>query len=133
MINVMNFARRYADQIGGQFTDYDHSKAVLVIPLKDGRFQTVLAISRTGPTTGKDQAVFTSKICEYESSVDLKELLEETINFDYSKFIIEDNYIKIEASCVATAATEEEVKNMIQEVATLADQYELKYTGQDVH
>lgn len=133
MVNVMSFARQYADQIGGQYTDYDHSKAVLVVPLKDGRFQTVLAVSRVGPASGKEQAVFTSKICEYSHSIDLKELLEDTGNFDYSKFIIEDNYLKIEASCLSATASEEQVKEMIQEVANLADQYELKYTGQDVH
>ena len=133
MVNVMNFARQYAEQIGGQFTDYDHSKAVLVIPLKDGRFQTVVAVSRTDPVSGKEQSVFTSKVCEYDTAVDLKELLEDTSNFDYSKFIIEDGYLKIEASCISATASEDEVKAMIEEVANLADQYELKYTGQDVH
>lgn len=133
MVNVMTFARQYAEQIGGQFTDYDYSKAVLVVPLKDGRFQTVVAVTRQGPVSGKQQTIFTSKVCEYESSLDLKELLEDTGNFDYSKFIIEDGYLKVEASCLSSTVGEEEVKAMIQEVATLADQYELKYTGQDVH
>lgn len=133
MVNVMKFARQYAEQIGGQFTDYDQSKAVLVIPLKDGRFQTVVAVSRVGPASGKEQSTFTSKVCEYDSSVDLKELLEDTTGFDYCKFIIEDGYLKVEASCVSVVPNEDDIKAMIQEVATLADQYELRYTGQDVH
>lgn len=133
MVNVMNFARRYADEIGGQFTDYDHSKAVVVVPLPDGRFQTVLAISRLNSISGKQQAVFTSKICEFDSSINLKELMEQNFNFDYSKFIIEDGYLKVEASCIAETVSEPQVKEMIMEVATLADQFELRYTGQDVH
>ena len=133
MLNVMNFARQYAEEIGGQFTDYDHSKAVVVVPLPDGRFQTVLAISRTNSASGKEQAVFISKICAFDNSIDARELLEQNLTFDYSKFVIEDGYLKVEASCISESANENQVKEMIQEVATLADQFELKYTGQDVH
>ena len=133
MVNIMNFARQYADEIGGQFTDYDHTKGVVVVPLPDGRFQTVLAISRTSDTSGKEQCVFTSKICEFDNSIDAKELLEKNLSFDYSKFILEDGYLKIEASCLTSSVSEEQVREMIMEVASLADQFELKYTGQDVH
>ena len=35
--------KEYADQIGGQFTDYDHIKSVIVVPLDKSRYQTVLA------------------------------------------------------------------------------------------
>ena len=132
MVNIMNFARQYAEEVGGQFTDYDHTKAVVVVPLPDGRFQTVLAISRKN-ASGKERAVFTSKICEVDSSIDLKELLEENLNFDYCKFIIEDGYLKIEASIIADLASEEQVREMIMEVSSLADQLELRFTGQDVH
>ena len=132
MVNILNAARRFADEIGGQFTDYDHTKAVVVVPLPDGRFQTVLAIARQN-TAGKEQAVFTSKICEYDDSIDLKDLLERNLNFDYAKFIIEDEYLKIEASCISATASEEMVREMITEVANLADEYELKFTGEDVH
>jgi hypothetical protein len=125
--------KEYADQIGGQFTDYDHIKSVIVVPLDKSRFQTVLATTQKSLVSGRDQAVFTSKVCEYRNGLDLKMLMEQNGNFDYSKFVLEDGYVKVEASCLASSASEAQVKEMIQEVAQLADQYEYKLTGGDIH
>jgi hypothetical protein len=133
MVNVMDFIRQYSDEIGGQFNEYDPAKAVIVVPLTGSRFQTVLVVTRKSTTSGKEQPVFTSKVCEYDSSINPKELLEENFTFDYSKFILDDGYLKIEASCIPSSAQEEQLKEMIQEVASLADQFELKFTGQDIH
>lgn len=125
--------KEYADQIGGQFTDYDHIKSVIVVPLDKSRYQTVLATTQKSHVTGRDQAVFTSKVCEYRNGIDLKMLMEQNANFDYSKFVLEDGYVKVEASCLTASATETQLKEMIQEVAQLADLYEYKLTGQDIH
>jgi hypothetical protein len=132
-MNVLNTIKQYADQIGGQYTDYDHTKSVIVVPLSSSRFQTVLAITQKSRVSGRDQAIFTSKVCEFTSSIDLKMLMEENANFDYSKFVLEDGYIKVEASCLTTSASEDQVREMIQEVAQLADHYEDRLTGQDIH
>ncbi|HEY0741998.1 MAG TPA: hypothetical protein VGD40_11075 [Chryseosolibacter sp.] len=132
-MNVINTVKQYADQIGGQFTDYDHSKSVIVVPLDRSRFQTVLAITQKSPVSGRDQAVFTSKVCEFSPSIDLKMLMEQNASFDYSKFVVEDGYLKVEASCLPSTASEAQVKEMIQEVAQLADHYEYRLTGQDIH
>ena len=125
--------KQYAEQIGGQFTDYDHIKSVIVVPLDKSRFQTVLATTQKSVVSGRDQAVFTSKVCEYKNTIDLKMLMEQSANFDYSKFVLEDGYVKVEASCLTSSASETQVKEMIQEVAQLADHYEYKLTGQDLH
>jgi len=130
---IQDFVEQYADEIGGQFTDYDHNKSVLVIPIHDHRFQTVLALTQKSPVSGREQAIFTSKVCEINANVDFKNLLEQNAKFDYSKFILEDGYVKVEASCLAETVSEEQIKEMIQEVAQLADHYELKLTGQDIH
>ena len=130
-MNFFNYVKKYADQIGGQFTDYDQTRSVIVVPL-DNRFQTVLAKTQRSPVSGKEQAIFTSKICEFVTSMDLKLLLEQNGNFDYSRFILQDGFLKVEASCLAASVTEEQVREMIQEVAQLADHYELKFTGKDV-
>jgi hypothetical protein len=132
-MNVINTVKQYADQIGGQFTDYDHSKSVIVVPLDKSRFQTVLAVTQKSAVSGRDQAVFTSKVCEYNAGIDLKMLLEQNASFDYSKFVVEDGYLKVEASCLPSTASEAQVKEMIQEVAQLADHYEYRLTGQDIH
>ncbi len=123
----------YAEKIGGQFTDYDHTKSVIVVPLDKSRFQTVLALTQKSPVSGRDQAVFTSKICPFHPNIDLKPLLEQSANFDYSRFVLEDGYLKVEASCPSASASEVQVQEMIQEVAQLADLYEYKLTGDDVH
>ena len=89
-MNIMNYVQQYAEQIGGQFTDYDHSKSVVVVPLNGSRYQTVLAITQTSAVSGRDQAVFTSKVCEFAPNIDLKNLLEQNANFDFSKFVLEE-------------------------------------------
>jgi hypothetical protein len=132
-MNIMNYVQQYAEQIGGQFTDYDHSKSVVVVPLNGSRYQTVLAITQTSAVSGRDQAIFTSKVCEFVPSIDLKNLLEQNGNFDFSKFVLEEGYLKVEASCLAASVSQEQIKEMIQEVAQLADHYELKLTGKDIH
>ena len=132
-MKFLNYVQQYAEQIGGQYTDYDHTKSVLVVPITGSRFQTVLAITQTSAVSGRDQALFTSKVCEYTNSIDLKSLMEQNGRFDYSKFILEEGYLKIEASCLASSVSQEQIKEMIQEVAQLADHYEWKLTGKDVH
>ena len=130
---IMNYVEHYAEHIGGQYTDYDHTKSVIVVPLSTSRFQTVLACVQTSPVSGREQTLFTSKVCEFNSSLDLKALLERNASFDYSKFIIEDGYLKVEASCLSETVSEEQVGEMIQEVAQLADHYEMRLTGRDIH
>jgi len=132
-MNIMNYVQQYAEQIGGQFTDYDHSKSVVVVPLNGSRYQTVLAIRQTSAVSGRDQAIFTSKVCEYAPTIDLKNLLEQNANFDFSKFVLEEGYLKVEASCLTSSVSQEQIKEMIQEVAQLADHYEFKLTGKDIH
>lgn len=132
-MNLMNYVQHYAEQIGGQYTDYDHSKSVVVVPINGSRYQTVLAMTQTSPVSGRDQATFTSKVCEYTTKLDLKQLLEQNARFDYSKFVVDDGYLKVEASCLTASVSQDQIKEMIQEVAQLADHYELKLTGKDVH
>ncbi len=132
MDNILNFARQFAEEVGGQYTDYDNSKAVIVVPLSAGRFQTVLAFSRTG-STGNSHVLFISKICDFDETIDLRDLLEKNGTFDYSRFTLEDGFLKVVAACPEENATQELVMNMIQEVAAIADRFEFKFTGSDVH
>ena len=132
-MNIMNYVQQYAEQIGGQYTDYDHSKSVVVVPITGSRFQTVLAVTQTSAVSGRNQALFSSKVCEYNNALDLKNLLEQNANFDYSKFVLEEGFLKVEASCLANSVSQDQIKEMIQEVAQLADHYELKLTGKDIH
>jgi hypothetical protein len=132
-MNLMQDIQQYVETLGGQFTTYDTEKSVVVVPLTGNRFQTVLALTQKSTVSGREQAIFSSKICEFDNTIDLKSLMEQNAHFDYSKFILEDGYLKMEASCLASSVNETQVKEMIQEVAQLADHYELKLTGKDIH
>lgn len=132
-MDIMKYVEQYAEQIGGQYTDYDHTKSVVVVPINGSRYQTVLALTQISTVSKRDRAIFTSKVCEFTSALDLRNLMEQNANFDFSRFILEDGYLKVEASGLAAHITEEQVKAMIQEVAQLADHYELKLTGKDIH
>jgi hypothetical protein len=132
-MEVFNIIRAYADQIGGTFTGYDESKSIVVVPLNNGRFQTVLAVIEKSKTSGKQRLNFTSKVGDAHSSVDTQDLLMQHGHFDYSKFVLDGNQIKVVASCLLESASADEVRFMVQEVAQLADHYELKLTGKDIH
>jgi hypothetical protein len=132
-MNFFNFVKHYAEQIGGQFTNYDASNSIIVVPVKDGRFQTVLLLLENSDVSGKQHAVVTSKVCEYVPKINLKELVEQNAGFDYSKFTIDNGHLKIVASLPTESASQDDIKLMIQEVANLADEYELKLTGKDIH
>jgi len=132
-MDIFSFVKQYADQIGGQFTDYDTTKSILVVPLTDGRFQTVLLLLEKSKASGKPRAVLASKVCEYTPGINLKDLLEQNARFEYSKFIIDEGNLKVEASFPTDGFSEDEIKHMIQEVANLADSYELKLTSKDIH
>lgn len=132
-MDVFSALKNYADQIGGTFSDYDYTKAIIVVPLPNGRFQTVLAVLEKSKTSGKERVIITSKITDYNSQIDTRELLVQNGLFDFSKFIIEENQLKVIASGLTEGISEEELKFMVQEVAQLADHYELKLTGKDIH
>ena len=132
-MSYFSFIQDYADQVGGQYTSYDAIKSVLVIPVSNSRFQTVLLSLDKSKASGKELGIISSKVCEYATSMDLKNLLEQNAKFDYSKFIIDNNNIKVEVTFPTEGTSHEEVKHMIQEVANLADMFELKLTGKDIH
>jgi hypothetical protein len=91
-----------------------------------------LAVNEKSKVSGKPRLYFSSKVSELSDAINPKDLLIQNGNFDYSKFIIEDGQLKVEASCLSDSVTEEEIRFMIQEVAQLADQFELRFTGKDV-
>ncbi len=132
-MNFFNFVKQYAEQVGGQFTNYDTTKSIVVVPVADGRFQTVILLLENSSASGKQHALITSKVCEYIPSINLKDLMEQNARFDYSKFIIDGGHLKIEASVPTESTSHDEIKFMIQEVANLADEYEMKLTGRDIH
>ncbi|UII26617.1 hypothetical protein LVD15_25530 [Fulvivirga maritima] len=127
------FMQTYADEIGGEYSEYDSKTSIIIVPLADDRFQTVLGKLKYSPRFDQLSIEFISKVCLYEAKMNLKGLLEENANLNHSRFVISDEYIHVEAASFVDSATEEILKEIIQEVANVADEYEFKLTGEDIH
>lgn len=132
-MNLTAIMRKYSDEIGGQFTEYNESLSVVIMPLSGGRFQTVIGSVRENELYNRKLITFTSKVSPYQPHVDLKMLLEQTAYFNYCRFVIKEGYVQVEAVAALDSISEGSVKEMVQEVANLADQYEMRLTGVDVN
>ena len=125
--------KKYADQIGGQYTEYDQAQSIIIMPVSGGRFQTVLGTITKNDLYNRQLISLHSKICNIKPDIDYKMLLEQTAYFNYCRFVVKDGYLQVEAVASLAGISEETIKEMVQEVANLADQFELKLTGVDIH
>ena len=127
------FMKRYAEEIGGQHTQYNDAQSVVIVPVSGGRFQTVIGTIRKNDLYNRKLVNLTSKVCAVRPNIDFKMMLEQTAFFNYCRFVIRENYLQVEAVASLSHISEEELREMIQEAANLADQYEMKVTGTDVN
>ncbi|MBS1490256.1 MAG: hypothetical protein JSS93_07000 [Bacteroidetes bacterium] len=125
--------KKYADQIGGQYTEYDPAYSIIIVPVSGGRFQTVVGHVLKNDLYSRQIVSVRSKICPVKPGIDYKMLLEQTAFFNYGRFVIKENYLQVEATASLTGISEETLKEMVQEVANLADQFEMKLTGADIY
>ncbi len=132
-MDLNSFMESYADEIGGTYSEYDIRTSIIIVPLPDERFQTVLGKLKHSQRYDRLGIEFTSKVCQYDDNLNLKNLLEENANMNHAKFSILDDFVYVEASSFVESATEEILKEIIQEVANVADEFEFKLTGADVH
>lgn len=127
------FMERHAEEIGGQFSEYDQSKSVIIVPLEENRFQAVLGVIKYNEKYNKTGIEFSSKVCPYSDDIDCKQLVIENAKTCYAKFVIVDDFVKVEGSTFLETIMEDGLKEIIREVAQLADEWELKLTGLDVN
>jgi len=125
--------KKYAEQIGGQYTEYDHAQSIIIMPVSGGRYQTVLGTITQNDLYNRKLISLHSKICNLKPDIDYRMLLEQTAYFNYCRFVVKENYLQVEAVASMIGISEETIKEMVQEVANLADQFELKLTGVDIH
>jgi hypothetical protein len=131
--NFNDFMEKFADEIGGQFSEYDQSKSVIIVPLEENRFQAVLGVMKYNDKFKKLGVEFSSKVCPFSDDIDCKQLVLENAKTCYAKFVIVDDFVKVEGSTFVENVKEEGLKEIIREVAQLADEWELKLTGLDVN
>ena len=132
-MDLTAFMKKYADQISGQYIEYNKTLSVIIIPVAGNRFQTVMGNIKQSSLYNRKVITFTSKVCPKNDSIDFKMLLEQTAFFNYCRFMISDNYLQVEAVSSLDGVSDDDIKEMLQEVANLADQYEMKLTGADIH
>jgi len=132
-MDLTAFLKKYADQVSGQYTEYDNHHSIIIVPVSGGRFQTVMGNIKQNDLYNRKLIAFVSKVCMVKPGIDFQLLLEQTAFFNYCRFILAEGYIQIEAVASWDNISEETIKEMIQEVANLADQYEMKLTGADIH
>ena len=126
----MNFSgtmQSLADMVEGSFSEYDENIAVLIVPVDEHRFQTVYCYNE-----GPKGIRFISKVCEVEENMPFKELLDESSDLLYASFYIENNFLYTRATTFVDSS-EEGLKDMLVEVSQIADKWENKLTGADVH
>ena len=132
-MNLSNFMKKYAEEIRGQYIEYTNSLSVIIIPVSGNRFQTVMGTIKQSSLYNRQVIIFTSKVCPMNNTIDFKMLLEQTALFNYCRFMIADNYLQVEAVSSLAGVDEGDIKEMLQEVANIADQYEMKIAGSDIH
>jgi hypothetical protein len=103
------------------------------MPVSGGRFQTVLGTVIQNDLYNRKLISLHSKICSTKPGIDYLMLLEQTAYFNYCRFVVKENYLQVEAVASLIGITEETIKEMVHEVANLADQFELRLTGADIH
>ncbi|MCK5703506.1 MAG: hypothetical protein KAI29_20250 [Cyclobacteriaceae bacterium] len=131
--NFNEFMERFAEEIDGQFSEYDQTKSVIIVPLEENRFQAVLGVIKYNEKYNKTGVEFSSKVCPFSDDIDCKQLIIENAKTCYAKFVIVDDFVKVEGSTFLETIMEEGLKEIIREVAQLADEWELKLTGLDVN
>lgn len=133
IMDIASYLKNYADQIGGQYTMYNKDQSIIIVPVAGSRFQTVIGTIKKNDLYNRSIVTLSSKVCDTHPALDYKMLLEQASYFNYCRFIINGNHLQIEAVGAVDGITETDLKEMVQEVANLADQYEMKLTGSDIH
>ncbi|MEM6846067.1 MAG: hypothetical protein AAF944_26905 [Bacteroidota bacterium] len=134
-MNLVGFMQGISDELQGQFSEYDENTLVIVVPLGKGRFQAVQGKVQEVDDRGTKTISFTSKVCPFYRQMDLIDFMEENKKMLFSRFIVEDTFIKVEASVFLEFVSQQNkdyLKNAICEVAKVADKWEHKLTGLDV-
>lgn len=127
-MNLNSFMKSYAEEINGNFSEYDENRFVIIVPLAMERQQAV--IGELDPTN--KMITMTSKVCVANDSIKFKELLRENHRTTFGKFTIAHDFLNVEYKSPLDSSTPDHLKEAIQEIANLADRWELNITGKDI-
>lgn len=130
-LNLDKILEDFANQEGGKVIPYTENQSIVIMPTKHGRFQRVLGWTRVAD---KHKFLeFDSKVCEFTPDIDMRKYLAEAASFTFCRLIIKEGFIQVASSVIVEHATVDLIKDMVREVAEVADELEYQITGQDVH
>ncbi len=132
-MDLTAFMKRYAEEIGGQYTEYNSAQSIVIVPVSAGRFQTVIGNIRKSEASNRKLIALSSRVAPITPDLDFKKLVEQTSSYSYARFVIREDHLEVEAVAGFENAVEDEIREMTQEVAKIADQYEMRLTGADVY
>lgn len=132
-MDFVKFCKNYAQEIGGEYREYDSSQSVIIIPLPGNRFQTITGHITHNEDYDREVIQLKTKVCELSEDIPFDKLLAESASYPYSKFIIEDDFLKVEAITFMVNLNEKMIKEMFIEIAKHADDWEFRITGKDIH
>ncbi|MEM0938570.1 MAG: hypothetical protein AAF600_01975 [Bacteroidota bacterium] len=132
-MDFKEFSKQYASEIGGEFREYDNNQSVIVMPLPDGRFQTITGHITHNSEYNRQMIQLKTKVCGLDNEIPYGDLLAESADYPYSKFIAEDGFLKVEAIAFLANTSEDMIKEMFSEIGKHADDWEFKITGKDIH
>jgi hypothetical protein len=123
--------QKLADEVDGRFLEYSPENTIITVPVSRYRFQNVTGylLNRNGLKVVE----FMSKVCELHDGINHRAMLELNQELFYSKVIIHEGYLKVAAAALFEHCTEDLIKDMILEVAKVADELEHQLVGADVH
>jgi len=127
-MELNNFMKQYSEEINGSFSEYDEHRSVIVVPLEMDRQQAVVGEI----DLALNVITISSKVCTADDRFRFKDLLKENHNTLYGKFTISNDFLKVESKVQASEVTEKTLKLTIQEIAKMADKWELNLTGRDI-
>ena len=127
-MDLNNFMKSYAAEINGSSSEYTENRYAIIVPLQMERQQAVVGELNTEGSI----ITLTSKVCVANDSIKFKELLNENHRTTYGKFTIANDFLNVEYKSPSNSTNEVNLKEAIQEIANLADRWELNITGKDI-
>lgn len=130
-MNLTDTLEKLALEIDGRFVEYSYENTIITVPLNKDRFQNV-----TGYMIDRPQGTmleFMSTVCTLRPEIDHRAMLELNQELYYSKVVIHEGFLKVAAAALYDHCTEDLVRDMIMEVAYVADDLEMRIIGYDIY
>ena len=123
-----NKMQTISDMAGGSFSQYDDTTSVIIVSVDDHRIQTVYAYDE-----GEKGIKFSSKACDVVENIPYDKIVKDNGSLSYARIGIEDGSIFVTARALPGSDPGTGMKDLLLEVATTADKWELELTGKDIN